>query len=192
MSPDSEEPLRDLGAVLQNALAKRDEDEDEPSLDVVSSGGLHETGAAAPDSGDPPYLVLLKAAVSMVQTGELSMDEYVEGVEKLDVIADNALKVYSVPAVKNDLPGKLDDYQNSLVASLEAELRKMKKGLGILLSYPETLAVGDLETGLATTASAMLQIKKIEHDADTERERLLEEEKEEKARRAQKAAEAEA
>ena len=193
MSSESEE-LAAWGEALGNVLANRNEneDDDEPNLDVLSDGGLPAKGAAAPNKDDLPYVVLLKAAVTMVKSGELSMDEYVEGVKKLDVIADNALKIYSIPAVKTDLPDKLEDHQYSIVTSLEAQIHKMKKGLGILLSYPETQAAGDLETGLETAVSAMNAIGQIQKQADAERARILEQEKEEKAKRAQKAAEAEA
>ena len=79
-----------------------------------------------------------------------------------------------------------------MVGGLEAQIYKMKEGLEILLSYPETQAVGDLEVGLQTAVSAMNEIDRIQGAADAERDRIQEEEREEKARRAQKAAEAEA
>ncbi len=191
-SQDEDNEVLDVGAAIQGVLSRNtdDEDEDEPRLDVLSSGGLGVSGAQA-ESGDLPYVVLLKAAVSMVKSGELSMDEYVEGVKKLDVIADNALKVYSIPAVKTDLPGKLSDHQNSIVNSLEAELHRMKEGLGILLNYPNTQALGDLEKGLDTAVSAMNAMAKIQTQADNEYAAIMRREKEDKARRAQKAAEAE-
>lgn len=193
MSPENEDKdVPDWGAALQSAIAEAgdQEDEEEPRLDVVAAGGLPKE--TQPASGELPYVVLLKAAVSMVQTGELSMEEYVEGVKKLDVIADNALKVYAIPAVKNDLPGKLDEHQNAIVNSLEVEIHRMKEGLGILLGYPETRAIGDLQTGLEITVSAMNTMAEIQQKADAEYARIMEQEKQEKARRAQKAAEAEA
>lgn len=191
---NEEENLPDLGAAIQGALAEAadTEDDDEPQLNVVSSGGLPEGASPHANSGELPYVVLLKAAVAMVQTGELSMDEYVEGVMKLDVIADNALKVYAIPAVKKDLPGKLSDHQNSIVDGLEAEIHRMKEGLGILLTYPETRAVGDLQTGLETAVSAMNNMAKIQKAADKEYAAIVERQQADKARRAQQAAEAEA
>lgn len=180
----------DLGAAIQSARANQEDDEQK--VDVVQRGGLDERAVEYGNPDDLPYVKLLKAAVALVKTGELSMEEYVEGVGKLDAIADNALKLYAIPAVKKDLPGKLTEHQNSLVGGLEAQIHKMKEGLGILLSYPETQAVGDLEVGLQTAVSAMNEIDRIQGAADAERERIQEEEREEKARRAQKAAEAEA
>ena len=180
----------DLGAAIQSARANQDEDEQK--VGVVQRGGLDERAVEYGNPDDLPYVKLLKAAVALVKTGELSMEEYVEGVGKLDAIADNALKLYAIPAVKKDLPGKLTEHQNSLVGGLEAQIYKMKEGLEILLSYPETQAVGDLEVGLQTAVSAMNEIDRIQGAADAERDRIQEEEREEKARRAQKAAEAEA
>jgi hypothetical protein len=193
MSPASEEDnIPDLGDAIQSALANASDEHDEDShLDVVSNSGLSGGGAAADKSGELPYVVLLKAAVSMVKTGELSMEEYVEGVMKLDVIADNALKVYSIPAIKKDLPGKLTEHQNSLMGALEAEIHRLKEGLGVLLSYPETRAIGDLETGLETSVSAMNAMAVVQKAADAEREAILQREQEDKERRAQKAAEVE-
>jgi len=180
----------DLGAAIQSARANQEDDEQK--VDVVQRGGLDERAVEYGNPDDLPYVKLLKAAVALVKTGELSMEEYVEGVGKLDAIADNALKLYAIPAVKKDLPGKLTEHQNSLVGGLEAQIYKMKEGLEILLSYPETQAVGDLEVGLQTAVSAMNEIDRIQGAADAERDRIQEEEREEKARRAQKAAEAEA
>ena len=180
----------DLGAAIQSARANPEDDEQK--VNVVQRGGLDERAVEYGNPDDLPYVKLLKAAVALVKTGELSMEEYVEGVGKLDAIADNALKLYAIPAVKKDLPGKLTEHQNSLVGGLEAQIHKMKEGLGILLSYPETEAVGDLEVGLQTAVSAMNEIDRIQSAADAERDRIQDEEREEKARRAQKAAEAEA
>lgn len=195
MSPEEEErDVPDWGSAVQGAIARAgetDEDEDEePRLDVVSGAGLPAGGAQA-GTEELPYVGLLKAAVSMVKTGELSIDDYVEGVKKLDVIADNALKVYAIPAVKTELPGKLSEHQNSIVSALEVEIHRMKEGLALLLGYPETRALGDLETGLQTTVSAMNAMAGIQKKADAEYSRIMEQEKQDKARRAQQAAEAE-
>ncbi|MCA9778634.1 MAG: hypothetical protein KC800_18025 [Candidatus Eremiobacteraeota bacterium] len=180
----------DLGAAIQSARANQEDDE--PKVDVVHRGGLEAKAVEYGEANDLPYVKLLKAAVALVKTGELSMEEYVEGVGKLDAIADNALKLYAIPAVKKDLPGKLTEHQNAIVGGLEAQIHKMKEGLGILLSYPETEAVGDLEVGLQMAVSAMNEIDRIQSAADAERDRIQDEEQEEKARRAQKAAQAEA
>ena len=179
----------DLGAAIQSA---RDNDEGEdPHLDVVSKTGLSGDLESYGDKGDLPYVVLLKAAVSMIKSGEISMEEYIEGVGKLDAIADNALKLYAIPAVKKDLPGKLTEHQNAIVGGLEGEIHRMKEGLGLLLSYPESRAIGDLEVGLETAVSAMNEIGKIQNAADDEHARLKQQEQEDKARRAEKAAQAE-
>ena len=195
MSPASEEDdVPDLGDAIQNALANASDEHDEDShLDVVSNSGLpNGGGGSAPQGkGELPYVVLLEAAVSMVKTGELTMEQYVEGVMKLDVIADNALKVYSIPAIKKDLPGKLTDHQNSLMGELETEIHRLKEGLGVLLSYPETLAIGDLETGLEASVSALKAMARVQKAADAEHAAIMEREREDKERRAQKAAEVE-
>lgn len=180
----------DLGAAIQSA--KDTPDDDTEKVDVVHSGGLEARSVEYGEPGDLPYVKLLKAAVALVKTNELSIEEYVEGVKKLDAIADNALKLYAIPAVKKDLPDKLDEHQNALVGGLEAQIHKMKKGLTILLSYPETQAVGDLDVGLETAVSAMNEIGRIQKAADAEAERIQQQEQEDKARRAQQAAEAEA
>lgn len=191
MSPETEEDDGDVWGQLSNTIASsKDEEDDEPPINVVSQGGLASEGAAAA-SGELPYVGLLKAAVAAVQTGDITMEQYIEGVKKLDAIADNALRVYSIPAVKNDLPGKLTEHQNSIVTGLEAQIHKMKEGLGILLSYPETQAVGDLEVGLKTAVDAMNAIAGVQTKADAEAARIAEEAKADRARRAQKAAEAE-
>jgi hypothetical protein len=176
---------------LSGALAKAKKEKDDPdSISVVSNSGLS-ADAAAEGPKELPYVTLLNAAVSMVKTGQLSMDEYVAGVKKLDVIADNALKVYAIPAVKNDLPGKLNEHQNSLVSGLEAEIHRMKEGLGLLLRYPQTMASSDIEEGHKMAVAAMNAMAVIQKEADAERARHKERLKEDKARRAQQAAEAE-
>jgi hypothetical protein len=191
MGPESEDDdMPDLGKAIQNARAEEGDEDDEPGIDVVSSVGL-DGAAAQAQSEELPYVVLLNAAVSMVKIGELSMEEYVEGVTKLDVIADNALKVYAIPAIKKDLPGKLTDDQNEIMGALETEIHRLKDGLDLLLSYPETLALGDLETGRQTAVSALNAMATIQKKADAERARILQSEQDDKARRAQQAAEAE-
>ena len=180
----------DLGAAIQSARANQEEDD--PKLDVLANSGLAPDQVHYGEKGDLPYVVLLKAAVATVQTGEITMEQYVEGVKKLDAIADNALKLYAIPAVKKDLPKRLDEHQNSIVDELEVQIHQMKKGLGILLSYPETQAVGDLETGLELAVSAMNKIGEVQKAADSEVARIKDQEQEDKARRAQQAAEADA
>ena len=126
-------------------------------------------------------MILLKAAVSTLKSGEISEEEFVEGVKKLDAIADNALKVYEIPAVKKDLPGKLTDHQNSIVSALEVQIHRLKEGLGLLLGYPSTKAVGDLDSGLQIAVDALNASADIQKKADTEREAIRQQEKEEKA-----------
>lgn len=196
MSPESEDDVPDLGEALQSVLANSNQDEDDEDersrLDVVSSVGLPNGGNGGQDGNEElPYVTLINAAVNMVKIQELSMEEYVEGVMKLDAIADNALKVYEIPAIKKDLPGKLTEDQNSIVSALETEIHRLKDGLALLLSYPETLAIGDLEDGRREAVAALNAMAEIQKEADAERERILQSEREDKARRAQKAAEAE-
>jgi hypothetical protein len=189
---DSEEKdPPDWGGAIQSAISEAgdDEDDDGPGINVVSSSGLTGTAASAPaDREELPYVTLLKAAVAMVQTGEITVEEYVEGINKLDAIADNALKVYAIPAVKKDLPGKLTGHQNAIVNALEVEIHRLKEGIATLLAYPASQAVGDLETGLEQSVNALNAMADIQAKADTERAAILQREKEEKARRAQKAA----
>ncbi len=195
MGPESkEENAEDWGA-LQSVLAtSADEvDDDEPGIDVISNTGLPTSGGnAQTDAKELPYVTLINAAVTMVKAGELSTEDYIAGVKKLEVVADNALKIYAIPAIKKDLPGKLTDDQNAIVSSLEAEIHRLKAGLTLLLSYPDTESVSDLDTGRETAVSAMNAMAEIQKKADAERARIQKDEKEDKARRAQKAAEAEA
>jgi hypothetical protein len=191
MSSENEDELPDLdmGSAIQAALADAaEEGEDPEALNVVSTSGMPE-GEAPDHSDELPYVVLLKAAVSMVQTDELSMEEYIEGVMKLDAVADNALKVYEIPAVKKDLPGKLTEHQSSLMGGLEEQIHRMKDGLGMLLDYPETLAIGDLQEGLKMAVSAMNTMAEIQKAADAEQIAIKQREKDDRARRAQQAAE---
>lgn len=189
MDKDQADDL-DLGAAIQSARANPEDDT--PKVNVVSSSGLEAKAVEYGEAGDLPYVKLLKAAVALVKTGELSIEAYLEGVGKLDAIADNALKLYAIPAVKKDLPGKLTEYQNSIVDGLEAQIHKMKEGLGILLGYAQTQAVGDLEVGLQTAVSAMNEIGRIQKAAEAEKAVVDEQERQDKARRAQQAAAAEA
>ena len=190
-SDDDDAPA--WGGAIQSALeeAGEEEDEDEEGINVVSTGGLSAaSGANETGKEELPYVILLKAAVSTLKSGEISEEEFVEGVKKLDAIADNALKVYEIPAVKKDLPGKLTDHQNSIVSALEVQIHRLKEGLGLLLGYPSTKAVGDLDSGLQIAVDALNASADIQKKADTEREAIRQQEKEEKAKRAQKAAEA--
>lgn len=189
MKPEEEVPA--WGGAIQSALEDASDEDDDVNLNVVSGSGL--PGVSAGEAGDKelPYVTLLKAAVTMVQSGEITMEQYVEGVSKLDAIADNALKIYAIPAVKKDLPGKLTDYQNSIVSGLEAEIHRLKEGLGRLLNYPNSQSSEDLEVGLELSVSALNTSAEIQKKADAERAAILKREKEERAGRSQQAAEAE-
>jgi len=189
MKPEDEVPA--WGGAIQSALEDASDEDDDVNLNVVSGSGL--PGVSAGEAGDKelPYVTLLKAAVTMVQSGEITMEQYVEGVSKLDAIADNALKIYAIPAVKKDLPGKLTDYQNSIVSGLEAEIHRLKEGLGRLLNYPNSQSSEDLEVGLELSVSALNTSAEIQKKADAERAAILKREKEERAGRSQQAAEAE-
>lgn len=188
MSSDDDAP--DWSGALQSALEEAGEDEDEEGINVVSNDGLS-TRPSTQESGtkELPYVVLLKAAVSAVLSGEISEQEYLEGVKKLDAIANQALKVYEIPAVKKDLPGKLTDYQNQIVAALEEQIHKLKEGLGLMLAYPQTKSVEDMEAGLQIAVDSLNASANIQKKADTEREAIRQKEKEDKLKRAQKAAE---
>lgn len=174
---------------LGNAIANaKEEDDDGPGVNVVSNSGLTGDAAAAKAGRELKYVTLLNAAVSMVKTGKLSMEEYAAGVKKLDVICDNALKVYDIPALKKELPGKLDEHQSAIFFGLEAETRNMKAGLTRMLAYPQTNSSDDLEEGHKQAVAAMWAIDAIQKQADAEKARLDEVKKQEKAARAQKAA----
>ena len=185
-SDDQDAPA--WGGAIQSAINEAGDEEDEEPVNVVSGSGLSDDDDSDEDSDELPYVVLLRVAVAAVKSGDMSHDEFVEGVRKLDVIADNALKVYDIPAVKKDLPGKLTDYQNEIVGALEVQLHRLKEGLALLLGYPASQALGDLEQGLQLAVDAMHASADIQKKADEERAAILEEEKEEKARRARKAA----
>ena len=191
MNPEDEaKDAPDWGGAIQSAISEGGEEDPEVGINVVAGGGLTAASGAATDGEELPYVTLLHAAVAMVQSGEISVDEYVEGVKKLDAIADNALKIYAIPAVKKDLPGQLTDYQNSILNGLEEQIYILKEGIANLLAYPESRAIGDLETGLQQSVGALNAMAVIQQKADAERAEILKKEKEEKARRAQKAAEA--
>ena len=64
----------DLGAAIQSARANQEDDEQK--VDVVQRGGLDERAVEYGNPDDLPYVKLLKAAVALVKTGELSMEEY--------------------------------------------------------------------------------------------------------------------
>lgn len=182
----------DWSGALQGAISDNEE-EDPESIDVVSNTGLSGGGAAgSAGSEELPYVVLLHAAARTVQSGEISHDEFKEGLGKLDAIADNALKIYAIPAVKNDLPGKLTDYQNNLMAALETELHNLKRGVALMLTYPDTRSVPDLQEGLRIAVAALNTANEVKKKADTEKAAIEERQAEDKARRAQQAAEADA
>ncbi len=173
------------GAAIQGAISKAEGEKDEEGVNVVSGGGLSGDGSDA--SGELPYVTLLKLAVGGLKSGQLSQEEFLEGVSKLDVITDNALRVYAIPTVKKDLPGKLTDHQNEIVNALEAELRRLKEGLTILLNFPETQSREDLDIGLQTCIDAMNASRDIQKEARTEKAAIDARKAEEKARRAQAA-----
>lgn len=189
MKPEEEVPA--WGGAIQSAIEDAGDEDDEVNLNVVSGSGLPGVSVGDADSKELPYVTLLKAAVTMVQSGEITVEQYVEGVSKLDAIADNALKIYAIPAVKKDLPGKLTDYQNSIVSGLEAEIHKLKEGLGRLLNYPSSQSQEDLEVGLELAVNALNASAEIQKKAEVERAEVLQREKDERARRGQQAAEAE-
>lgn len=174
------------GGAIQSAISQAGDEEDEEGVNVVSGSGLSADGADG--GGELPYVILLKQAVAGLKAGVLSEEQFVEGVSKLDVITDNALRVYAIPTVKKDLPGKLTDHQNEIVDALEAELHRLKEGLGLLLNYPNTKEKSDLDSGLQTCIDAMNASRDIQNEAKTEKEAIDERRKEEKARRAEAAA----
>ncbi|MFN8607676.1 MAG: hypothetical protein U0931_09100 [Vulcanimicrobiota bacterium] len=183
-----EEDMPAWGGAIQSALSEAGDEEDEKGINVVSGAGLSADGQDP--AVDLPYVILLRQAVAAIKAGHISDEEFVEGVSKLDVICDNALKVYAIPTVKKDLPGKLTEHQNEIVNSLEAELHRLKEGLGLLLGYPESKSESDLDEGLQMAVDAMHASAAIQKAADTEKAAIDARKKEEKARRAQ-AAEAE-
>jgi hypothetical protein len=75
------------------------------------------------------------------------------------------------------------------MASLESQIHLLKQGLALMLSYPESRALGDLETGLEIAVKALNDSAQINKKADAEYTAIMEAEKEEKAQRAQRAAE---
>ncbi len=190
MSSDQDAP--DWSGALSGAIVEGEDEEDTPPLNIVSSSGLGGTGAVAEgDTEELPYVTLLYAACRTVQSGEITIEQFVEGVSKLDVITDNALKIYAIPAVKKDLPGKLTDHQNSIVNALEGELHNLKKGLTLMLSYAETKSQADLEEGTRIAVASLNASRSIQKKADTEYDAIMEREKGDKARRAQQATAAE-
>lgn len=184
-----EDDIPAWGGAIQSALSEAGDEEDEKGINVVSGGGLSADGADEP-GGELPYVILLRQAVAAIKAGHISDEEFVEGVSKLDVICDNALKVYAIPTVKKDLPGKLTEHQNEIVNSLEAELHRLKEGLGLLLGYPQSKSESDLDEGLHMAVDAMHTSAAIQKAANVEKAAIDARKKEEKARRAQ-AAEAE-
>ena len=200
-SKEVEDEAPDWGEAMLDAMDEAEEGEDEEGIDLVSNTGLSDARPSASVSGSTsdgpkaetegkelPNVLLLYAAVSMVKSGELSMEKFVEGVKKLDVVADNALKIYAIPAVKKDLPGKLSEHQNEIVSGLEVEIHRLKEGLALLLSYPQSNAIGDLETGLEIAVKALHAAADIQKNADEELVAIKQREKDKKAQRAQKAA----
>ncbi len=185
MASDEEE-VPAWGGAIQSAIDQAGDEEDGEGVNVVSGSGLAADGASA--SGELPYVILLKQAVAGLKAGVLSEDQFVEGVSKLDVITDNALRVYAIPTVKKDLPGKLTDHQNEIVSALEVELHRLKEGLTVLLNYPNTKDKSDLDSGLQTCIDAMNASRDIQTAALTEKEAIDERKKEEKTRRAEAAA----
>ena len=186
-SDDADQDVPAWGGAIQSAIHDAGEEDDEEGIDVLSGSGLSATGGAD-DEEELPYVILLHAAVSAIKAGQISEAEFIEGVSKLDVIADNALKVYEIPAVKKDLPGKLTEHQNDIVSGLEAEIHRLKEGLTLMLSYPSTKDVAELDAGLQLAVGAMHASAEIQKKADAERAAITEREKKEKAARAQKAA----
>lgn len=186
-SDDAEKDGPAWGGAIQSAIHDAGEEEDEEGIDVVSGSGLANSGDADEDE-ELPYVVLLHAAVAAIKAGHITDAEFIEGVSKLDVVADNALKIYQIPAVKKDLPGKLTEYQNEIVSGLEAEVHRLKEGLTLLLSYPSTRDLAQLDAGLQLAVGAMHASAEIGKKSLAERDLVLEEEKKEKAARAQRAA----
>ncbi|MBX3165810.1 MAG: hypothetical protein KF760_00305 [Candidatus Eremiobacteraeota bacterium] len=184
MATDEEE-VPAWGGAIQSAISQAGDEEDEEGVNVVSGGGL--SGEGVDESGELPYVILLKQAVAGLKAGVLTEEQFVEGVSKLDVITDNALRVYAIPTVKKDLPGKLTDHQNEIVNALEVELHRLKEGLTVLLNYPNTQDQADLDSGLQTCIDAMNASRDIQKEAKIEKEAIDERKKEEKARRAQAA-----
>jgi len=184
-----EEDFPAWGGAIQSAISEAGDEEDEKGINVVSGGGLSADGSP---EGLPelPYVILLRQAVAALKAGHISEEEFIGGVSKLDVVTDNALKVYAIPTVKKDLPGKLTDHQNEIVNSLEGELHKLKEGLGLLLGYPDSKEEADLNDGLQMAVDAMYASAAIQKAANAEKAAIDERKKEEKANRAA-AAEAE-
>lgn len=185
-----EEDLPAWGNAIQSAISRAGDEEDGEGINVVSGGGLSADGSGA--AGELPYVTLLKLAVAGLKSGELSEEQFLEGVSKLDVITDNALRVYAIPTVKKDLPGKLSDHQNEIVNALEAELHRLKEGLTLLLGFPDSQNPADLDTGLQTCIDAMNASRDIQKEAKTEKAAIDARKAEEKARRAQAAEAADA
>ena len=180
----------DWGGAVINALHDADdEEEDEEGINIVSQSGLV---PGASDPGELPNVILIRQAVEAIKAGAITPEQFVEGVKKLDAVADNALKLYAIPAVKQDLPGKLTDHQNNLWSGLEAEIRKLKEGLGLMMAYATNNSIDDLDTGAEMAIKSLKDSVKVQKKAVAEYEAIVEREKAEKAQRAAKAAAANA
>lgn len=180
----------DWSGALQGAITD-DLEEDPASISVVSGEGLGGGGAAGDGGGELPYVTLLHAAARTVQLGEITHAEFIEGIGKLDAIADNGLKIYQIPALKNDLAGKVTEHQLGIFKALEVELHNLKRGLALMLTYPETGDAGDLNAGLQIAVNALNTSNDIKKKADAEKARIDAAAEEDKARRAAQAGAAE-
>ena len=78
----------DWGGAVINALHDADDtEEDEEGINIVSQSGL---AAAGGDPGELPNVVLIRQAVEAVKAKVITPEQFVEGVKKLDAVADNA------------------------------------------------------------------------------------------------------
>jgi len=180
----------DWGAAVMSAIHSDGED-DQEGINFVSGGGGF--GAAAGAEGgqqEMKSVADLQEATSAIKSNEISMEEFVNVVQKVQKVANNALKLYAIPAVKKDLPGKLTEKQNELWAGLETQLLRVKEGTETMLAYATNHQIGELEAGLETTVQGLKAAVDIQKQADAEYAVIMEREKEEKAERARKAAEA--
>jgi hypothetical protein len=180
----------DWGAAVMSALHHAEGEDDQEGINFVSGGGGLATAVGGAEGGGS--VAALQDATTAIKSNEISMDEFVTVVGKVQTVANNALKLYAIPAVRKDLPGKLTEKQNELWLALEAQLLLIKEGTETMLAYATNSQIGELESGLDTVVKALKSAADIQKQADAEYAAIMEREKEEKAARAQKAAEANA
>lgn len=176
---ESQETPADDWQVLSKAVEDaRGEEDDGPSVNILSSEGLVVEIEKIPLE-QAANLIIAREAAALIRRDEISLDEYLERMSQVAEVADNGVKLFSAEVVQKELE-KLPEEQRELIGEFARQVHKVKEGVDLMFSFADTGDIDELDRGLEMIEQAMLASDQIQDQA-IEMERLEQEARAEQA-----------